>query len=319
MPKNPLVAILAYDGLCTFEYGIAFEVFGLKRPEMGDDWYRCVTVAVEDGPLRTSSGLTMLTQASSQILQDADLIIVPGWRGINESVPVQLVEQLKSAHKRGTRVASLCSGIVLIAEANLVQGRTVTTHWRYAEAVQTRFPDIKIDASILYADHGDILTAAGSAAGIDLCLHIVRKDFGSVAANSVARRLVVQPLREGGQQQFIEAPVQQLRVGKPLSNFIDQLRGSLDRAHTIESMASAAGMSTRSFQRLFTEMTGMAPADWLAQERVITARTLLETTHQSLEEVAFSVGFGSLETFRHQFSKRTGLAPASYRKRFLAN
>ena len=242
-PSGPLVAVLVYDGLCTFEFGVAYEVFGLPRPEMGDKWYRFATAAIEPGPLWAAGGLLVGASAGLEVLSEADLVVVPGWRGIDTPVPKDLVAHLQAAHARRARVMSLCSGIAVLAACGFLDGREATTHWRYAEAVAARYPDIKLDPGRLYVDLGDVLTAAGSAAGIDLCLHVVRRDFGPDIANAVARRLVVPPHRDGGQAQFIERPMPRQREVARLGPLIDWLRGNLGEPHRIESLAARSGMS----------------------------------------------------------------------------
>jgi AraC family transcriptional regulator, transcriptional activator FtrA len=315
--SGPLVAVLAYDGLCTFEFGIASEVFGLPRPEMGTEWYRYSVCGIEDGPLRAAGGLIVNATAGQRVLRQADLIVVPGWRGIHAPVPVKLIRELVRAHKRGARVMSLCSGIAVLAAAGLLNGRKATTHWRYVSSIISQYPAIQLETDMLYVDQDDVLTAAGSAAGIDLCLHVVRKDFGPEAANSVARRLVVPPHREGGQTQFIQRPVLEARENSRFGVLIDWLRAHLNERHSIEGLARKAGMSTRTFQRRFQESTGASPGDWLVTERVRLAQEHLErNAHVSLEEVAEACGFGSLETMRHHFRRRIGVVPAAYQRRF---
>ncbi len=202
-PNGPLVAALVYDGLCTFEFGVAYEIFGLPRPELGSGWYRFATAAVGEGAMRAAGGLAVAAAGGAEVLAEASLIVIPGWRGADAPVPEALQDALRLAVGRGARIATLCSGVFVPAAAGLLDGKRASTHWRYAELLRKRHPRITVDADVLYVDNDDILTAAGSAAGIDLCLHIVRKDFGIAAANSVARRLVVPPHRDGGQAQFI--------------------------------------------------------------------------------------------------------------------
>lgn len=316
-PKGPLVAVLAYDGLCTFEFGVAYEAFGLPRPEMGSDWYRYSVCAVEPGPLHAAGGLVVDAAAGCEVLRRAALIVVPGWRGMAMPVPKSLISHLHKAHDRGARIMSLCSGIEVLAACGFLDGRRATTHWRYSDSIRTRYPSIKLEPDMLYVDEGDVLTAAGSAAGIDLCLHVVRKDFGAEAANSVARRLVVPPHREGGQAQFIKRPVLPQRQSARLGSMIDWLRARLDKSHSIERLADKAGMSQRTFQRRFEEATGLPPGEWLIAERVRLAQEHLESSLiATLDDVAATCGFGSVETMRHHFRKRTGTTPAAYRRRF---
>jgi AraC family transcriptional activator FtrA len=316
-PSGPLVAVLAYDGLCKFEFGVAYEAFGLPRPEMGRSWYRYAVCAVEPGPLRAAGGLVVNAAAGCEVLRRAALIVVPGWRGIDTPVPASLLTHLRKAHRRGARIMSLCSGIQVLAACGFLDGRRATTHWRYSDSIRTRYPTIKLEPDMLYVDEGDVLTAAGSAAGIDLCLHVIRKDFGAEAANSVARRLVVPPHREGGQAQFIRRPVLPQRESVRLGSMIDWLRSRLNEVHSIKRLADRAGMSQRTFQRRFEEATGLPPGEWLIAERVRLAQEHLEgSTAATLDDVAVTCGFGSVETMRHHFRRRTGTTPAAYRQRF---
>ena len=315
--SGPLVAVLAYDGLCTFEFGVACEVFGLARPEMGGAWYRYSVCGIEPGPLRAAGGLVVTANAGRGVLRTADLIVVPGWRAIDAPVPAGLIVDLVRAHARGARIMSLCSGIAVLAACGFLDGRRATTHWRYAPSIASRFPAIRLDPDRLYVDEGDVLTAAGSAAGIDLCLHVVRKDFGPEAANSVARRLVVPPHREGGQAQYIQRPVLPERDNARLGPLIDALRKRLDERHSVRRLADKAGMSLRTFQRRFEEVTGLPPGEWLIAERVRLAQEHLEkSVTASLEDVAAASGFGSLEAMRHHFRRRAGTTPRAYRERF---
>ncbi|KQV10770.1 transcriptional regulator [Rhizobium sp. Root1203] len=316
--SGPVVAVLAYDGLCTFEFGIAYEVFGLPRPEMGADWYRFAVCGIEPGPLRAAGGLTVTVDSGLDILDQADLIVVPGWRAIDAPVPDTLACALQAAHERGARIMSLCSGVAVLAASGLLKGRRATTHWRYVSSIAQRYPDVSLDASVLYMDEGSILTAAGSAAGIDLCLHVVRGDFGTEAANSVARRLVVPPHREGGQAQFISAPVPQEREGARLGYLLEWMRERLDEDQPISLLAERAGMSMRTFQRRFEATTGTSVGEWLLKERLRHARGLLENDLAiSLDDIAAASGFGTLATMRHHFRKRLGTSPGAYRKTFV--
>lgn len=315
---GPLVAALAYDGLCTFEFGIAFEVFGLPRPEMGSKWYRYATVGVDKGNLRAAGGLNVRVASGLSALGKADLIVVPGWRSIDAPVPAELKTALLKAHKRGARLMSLCSGIAVLAACDLLDGRSATTHWRYAQIIQDRHPLILLEPNRLYVDEGNVLTAAGSAAGIDLCLHVVRGDFGPEAANSVARRLVVPPHRDGGQAQFVQRPILNERESKRIGPLLDWIRHCLDKPHSIAGLADRVGMSARTFQRRFEEVTGLPPGEWLTAERIRLAQEHLErkSSDTALEAIAAKCGFGSLETMRHHFKRKVGVTPRAYRERF---
>lgn len=314
-PSGPLVVALVYDGLCTFEFAIAAEIFGLARPEMPPGWYRFAACGLEPGPLTAHGGLRVSVDGGVELIAAADLIIVPGWREAGAPVPMALVDHLRAAHARGARLASICSGAFVLAATGLLDGRRAATHWRYAEALQAAHPKVDVDPSVLYVEEGELLTSAGSAAGIDLMLHIIRGDFGAEAANIVARRLVVQPHRSGGQAQFIERPVAP-RPESPVTPLLDRLRAEPTRSWTVSAMARAAVMSERTFVRRFKQATGLAPGEWLIGIRVEEARRLLEKTSHSVEEVARLAGFGSVAALRHHFTPATGLSPREYRERF---
>lgn len=315
-PINPRVAVLAYDGLCTFEFGIAVEVFGLPRPEMGAGWYSFAVAASDPGPLRATGGVRLVADGGLEVLDGAGTVIVPGWRGADTPVPPDLTAALRRAHGAGARLVSICSGVFVLAATGLLDGRRATTHWRYAARLAETRPAVRFAPDVLYVDEGDVLTSAGSAAGIDLCLHIVRADHGAAAANRVARRLVVPAHREGGQAQYVERPVPPEREGARLGPLLDRLRRALDHPWTVDAMAAAAGMSRRTFLRRFQDTTGQAPGDWLTTERLARARELLETTALGVEDITTACGFGSADTLRHHFRTRLGTTPALYRKRF---
>ncbi|MCG6118930.1 MAG: transcriptional regulator FtrA [Aquimonas sp.] len=309
------VAAVVYDGLCTFEFGITAEIFGLARPEMGSDWYRFTTAAVSPGPLRAHGGLRVEGDTGLEALESADTIIIPGWRGIDAPVPETLLAALRSAHERGARLASICSGAFVLAATGLLDGRRATTHWRYADALAQAFPAITVDASVLYVDDAPLFTSAGSAAGIDLLLYLVRADHGPTKANMVARRLVMAPHRQGGQAQFVETPVARVHEGK-LAPLLENMQADLGREHRIIDLAEAVGMSTRTFLRRFHDVTGTTPGEWLANARVDVAKQLLEEGQVSIKRIALAAGFGSVETLRHHFRTRVGISPGEYREQF---
>lgn len=314
--NNPLVVVLAYDGLCTFEFGIAVEIFALPRPEMGEEWYRFAVAGVDPGELRATGGFRLVVDGGLELLSDAGTIIVPGWRGADVPVPAALCEQLVAAHQRGARILSICSGVFVLAAAGLLDNRQATTHWRYTDLLQQRYPAIQVTPDVLYIDNGDVLTSAGSAAGIDLCLHLVRRDYGSVAANRVARRLVVSPHRDGGQAQFIQQAVPVAYEGHRLGALFDYLHARLAEPHTVESLAKFVGMSPRTFLRRFTATTGKTPAQWLLHARLSRSQDLLENSQLSIERIAEEVGFGSVATMRHHFKNQLSTTPAAYRRGF---
>lgn len=317
--NNPLVVVLAYDGLCTFEFGIAVEIFALPRPEMGEGWYRFAVAGVDPGELRATGGFRLVVDGGLELLSEAGTIIVPGWRGADVPVPAALCEQLVAAHRRGARILSICSGVFVLAAAGLLDNRQATTHWRYTDLLQQRYPAIKVTPDVLYIDNGDVLTSAGSAAGIDLCLHLVRRDYGSVAANRVARRLVVSPHRDGGQAQFIQQAVPVAYEGHRLGALFDYLHARLAEPHTVESLAKFVGMSPRTFLRRFNATTGKTPAQWLLHARLSRSQDLLENSQLSIERIAEEVGFGSVATMRHHFKNQLSTTPAAYRRGFYSS
>jgi AraC family transcriptional activator FtrA len=314
-PQKPprQVAVLAYDHLCTFEFGIAVEVFGLPRPEL-PGWYRFKVCAIEPGPLAATGGFRILADGGLRDLRGADTIIVPGWRGIQTPVPEALVKALRAAHARGARLLSFCSGVFVLAATGLLDGRRATTHWRYARHLQQAYPAIRIEPDVLYVDEGQLLTSAGSAAALDLSLHLVRRDHGPKIANQVARRLVIPPHRDGGQAQFIDRPVQE--EGAALAAMLDWMRRNLQRELPLRLLARQAKLSERTFLRRFEEATGTTPKDWLTNERLRRARELLEGSGMAVERVATECGFGSADTLRHHFRTRLQLSPRRYRDRF---
>jgi AraC family transcriptional activator FtrA len=310
-----LVAILAYDGLCTFEFGIAIEIFALPRPEFDFAWYRHSIVAVDQGPLRATGGFMVSADAGYEALTEARTIVIPGWRSRDELPPHALLDALRQAHERGARLLSICSGVFVLAAAGLLDGKRATTHWRYCDELARRFPAIVVDPAVLYVDSGQVITSAGSAAGIDACLHLVERDFGAHVSNTVARRLVMAPLRAGGQAQFIAAPVAQV-PRHDLAVVLEWARERLGETLTVPRMAAKALMSERTFLRRFKDATGMTPKSWLQHERMARARSLLETSALDTEQVAQRCGFASAESFRVAFRKAVGLAPSFYRERF---
>jgi len=309
------VVALAYDGLCTFEFGCTVELFALPRPELSVPWYEFAVCAAERGPLRAMGGLRLTGGGGLKILERADTIVVPGWRRIEERPPQALLTALARAHRRGARLCSICSGVFVLAAAGVLDGRRATTHWKYAEALASRYPLIRVEPNALYVDEGQVITSAGSAAGLDMLLHLVRRDFGARVANQVAHRLVVAPHREGGQAQFVPRPVASDERGR-LARLLDLIRAHPEARHTLKSLAARAAMSTRTLQREFRAATGQAPYEWIVGERIARARELLESTALTPGGIAERVGMGSVESLRHHFRRRLGTTPARYRARF---
>lgn len=314
--SNHLVVALAYDQLCTFEFGCVTELFALERPELDVDWYRFAVCASEPGPLRAAGGITVAAPYSLKLLDQADTIVVPGWRDADEMPPQPLLKKIRTAHRRGARLCSICSGVFVLAAAGVLDGMTVTTHWRYAAKLQQRYPQIRVELDALYIDEGQIITSAGSAAGLDMLLHLVRRDYGAAVANRVAQRLVVAPHREGGQAQFVPRPMPQDESGR-LTKLMDWMRQHSALPHTLRSLAEQAAMSPRTLQRQFHDATGMAPYEWLVRERVATAREMLEAqTPLPIGRIAELAGFGSEESMRKHFRRIVLTSPTAYRERF---
>ncbi|MFP2468271.1 transcriptional regulator FtrA [Pseudescherichia vulneris] len=314
--SRPLVVALAYDGLCTFEFGVAVEIFGLPRPELGENWYRFAVAAVDEGELRATGGIRIVADGGYELLEQADTIVVPGWRGVATPVPEALCAALRRAHQRGCRLMSICSGVFVLAASGVLDEREATTHWRYTDELQQRFPAIKVVEDVLYVGDASLMTSAGSAAGIDLCLHVVRSDFGLEAANSVAHRLVVQPHRDGSQTQQLTRPVARSRESERLGQLFDWLHGHLAEPHTLESLALRVGMSPRTLLRRFQESTGVTPARWLLNERLQRVQQALTDSRVSIEQIAENNGFGTAGALRHHFQQRFAVSPQTYRKKF---
>ncbi|NJR78453.1 transcriptional regulator FtrA [Sphingomonas sp. 36D10-4-7] len=312
---NRRVVALVYDGLCTFEFGIAAEVFGLARPEMGEDWYRFAACAENPGRLATNAGLSVQVEHGLEALSTAGTIVIPGWPGNGAPPSDRLRTALLAAHAGGARLVSICSGAFLLAATGLLDGRRATTHWRYADRLRAAYPAVSVDADNLYAGDDRVFTSAGSAAGIDLLLHLVRLDFGAEAANSVARRMVVAAHRSGGQAQFTAQPVL-ARPDSPLAALLSRLRSDPARPWTIAQMARSAAMSERTLARRFRDDTGASPLAWLTTQRIALARELLETTNLPVEHVADRAGIGSAANLRIHFLANVGIPPGLYRQQF---
>lgn len=312
-----LTAIVAYDGLRHMEYAIALEVFALVRPALGVPWYETIVVSPERGALRGLAGLRAMPTAPFSRIHEARTIVIPGWRDDVQRIPLALIDALRAASARGARIVSICSGSFVLGQAGLLDGRRATTHWLYADLFRRMFPRATYADDVLYVDEGDVVTSAGCMAGVDACLHVVRKDFGSAVANMVARRMVAAPHREGGQAQYVEAPVASV-AERGIGAAIDWARSRLDRSIAIPELAARASMSPRTFFRRFTRRMGMSPVAWLQNERIARARALLESGDMALAEIAQRCGYDSTETFRAAFKRVTSVSPAHYRKRFLA-
>jgi AraC family transcriptional activator FtrA len=308
------VAVLAYEGLNTFDFGIAVGLFGLLRPE-SDHWYSVSACGLGKRPFPASGGVLVMPRRGLACMQQADTIVIPGWCNPEVLPPPRLVCMLRMAHQRGARLVSICSGAFVLAATGLLNGRRATTHWKFSDRLRNLYPQINVESDVLYVDEEDILTSAGGAAGIDLCLHIIRKDFGTVVANNVARHLVVSPHREGGQAQFIDKPVQE-RAHPWLAHLLEWSEDNLHGDITIGRLALEANVSRRTLSRRFVETTGLSPHRWITSLRVRRAKDLLETTTLSIEEIAEQCGFQSGALLRHHFREQVKISPRTYRDQF---
>lgn len=309
------VAVLLLESVVPFDLGVACQVFGYRRPELDPMRYTLTLCAVEPGPVRTSIGFPVVVEHGLEALETAHTILVPGFHDLDRPIEPRVVEALRVAHARGARLASICTGAFALAAAGLLEGRRATTHWKDAALLAERYPNVCVDPRVLYVDEGDVLTSAGIAAGIDLCLYIVRGDWGAEVANALARRLVVAPHRAGGQAQFVEEPVPE-RVDGGLERTRTWAIERLDKRVTVDEMARHAVMSRRNFTRRFRAETGTSPLQWLLLQRVLRARRMLEGTEMSVGRIARECGFGSALSMRDHFTREVGTTPATYRKTF---
>ena len=314
--RRHTVSVLAFDGMAPFELGAVVEVFGLPRPELEVRWYDLRVCSLEREPMRAVGGFTMTTQNGLDVFAEADTVIVVAVPDVRGEVPPELVAALRAAHERGARVVSICSGAFALAAAGLLDGREAATHWQYAELLQRRHPKIRVNPGVLYVDGDDILTGAGSAAGLDLCLHLVRKDHGARIANSVARRLVMPPHRDGGQAQFVEAIVSEPTADDCVARAMAWALDRLAEPITVADMARQAHLAPRTFIRHFNRQTGSSPIRWVITQRIMASLAPLEHSAMSIEEIGTAVGFDSPVTFRHHFTRAMKTSPSAYRHIF---
>jgi len=308
----PSVALAVTDGTPLFELAAACEVFGVDR-DLADPWYD-FTICGDDGAA-VGGWLKAGIQHGLEALAEADTVIIPSCRDAADPPPPALVAAVRAAHEAGARVASLCTGAFILAEAGLLNGRRATTHWAHTALLRDRYPAIDVDPDVLYIDDGDVLTSAGKAAGMDLCLHLVRTDHGTAVANALARTLVVPPHRQGGQAQFIPAAVGH----GPDHALAELLPWALERVAsplTVRDLARRAGMSSRNLARHFHAVTGVSPLRWLLTQRVRLAQELLETSDLSVEQIASRTGMGTATTLRRHFHQQLGVPPETYRRTF---
>ena len=311
------VVVPVPTGTPVFELAVPCEVFGIDRSDVVPDWYGLELCPVGPAPVALPHGLVLTGGGTLDDVAAAGTVIMPAWADPDEAPPAELLEALREAHRRGARVASICSGAFVLAAAGLLDGRRATTHWRYADALAARYPQVQVDAGVLYTDDDGVFTSAGTAAGLDLCLHLIRADHGARAAAEVARRLVVPPHRDGGQAQYIRTPLASPgsdadAIGRVMAWSLEHL----DRPLSVTDLARQAAMSPRTFARAFVATAGTTPMQWLTRRRVAAAQELLEATDLPVERIAASVGFGSAVTLRARFVQLAGVSPSQYRRAF---
>ncbi|MBD2891688.1 HTH-type transcriptional regulator CdhR [Actinomadura sp. RB99] len=313
MDRHRVVALL-HPPQSPFELACATEVFGNAHPDVPAryDFRIC---AERPGPLRTTAGYAMLVDAGLAALREADTVIVPGWQPAAEPAPPTVTEALRTAHQRGARIVAICTGAFVLAQAGLLDGRRATTHWRHTARLAAAFPGVRVDPDVLYVDDGDVATSAGTGAGIDLCLHLVRSDHGAAYAAQIARNMVLPPHREGSQLQYAAQPVP-AKADASLAPLLEWAASRLDTRLTVARLAERAGLSSRTLARQFTEQLGTSPGQWLLGRRLDAARVLLERTDLPVEAVATRVGLASAVNLRRHFRAHLGTTPGSYRRTF---
>ena len=314
------VALVVLDRFTSFEFGVVSEVFGIDRTDDGMPGYDFAVVAGEDGPLRSEHGLALTAPDGIGRLQAADLVVVSAIdaqlrEGVPGEFPEPLLAALRAAVARGSRVLSVCTGAFVLAAAGLLDGRRCTTHWMFAADLARYCPSATVDPGVLYVDAGPVITSAGSAAAIDACLYVVRKEQGAKVANQIARRMVVAPHRDGGQAQFVDHPLP-AEPASTLAEVTGWLERHLDQQVTVAELASLAHMSPRTFARRFVQETGTTPLHWLTGQRILLAQRLLEDTDETVDRIAERAGFGNAMALRHHFRAWRGITPAAYRSTF---
>ncbi|MEV7025258.1 helix-turn-helix domain-containing protein [Kitasatospora sp. NPDC093558] len=317
-----LVAVLALDGVIAFELGIPARIFGGAKGPGGEPLYKVATCTLDGRPIATSADFRVAVDHGPELLERADTVVIPACADSSPTNPdAAYTPELAAAFARirpGTRLMSICTGSFLLAAAGLLDGRPATTHWRYTERFAELYPKVRLDPDVLYTDDGDVLTSGGVAAGVDLCLHVVRRDHGSAVANAVARNCLVPPWREGGQKQYVEAPSPVEHGGTGTAAVRAWALEHLDEPLALRQLADRAGMSVRTFTRRFREETGSSPGQWLTVQRTERARQLLERTDLTIDQVARESGFGTATSLRLQLRGRLDVAPSAYRKTFRA-
>ncbi|WP_100641885.1 DJ-1/PfpI family protein [Alteromonas facilis] len=312
--NGPRVAVIAYDKLCQFEFGIAVEVFGLARPEFGNDWYQFDIISVEGKHLKGIGGISFQIDKSIECLSQADIIVLPGWREPYTDVPFDLINALLEAHNRNARIVAICGGAYILAATGLLKNKKATTHWMFLNKFIETFPEIDVSDAPLFCEDGNLYTSAGSAAGIDLCLHIVQQDYGLKRANDVARRLVVAPLRSGRATQDVAQPLLPQNKHQQLPDILNHIQSTQSLHPTIKEVAHQAGVSPRTFTRRFQKIVGMSYGDWIRELKLERAKVMLKETDLSIEIIAEACGYESSSSLRRLFKDKKLAPPLQYRK-----
>lgn len=314
--QGETIAVVAFDRISPFHLSVPCAVFGEDRRDAGVPRFELLVCGVEKGRLATSAGFGLTGLGTLRELDRADIVIVPSWRDPNELPPQSLLSALRKAADRGAVVVGLCLGSYVLAAAGLLDGLRATTHWLWADDLAGRYPQIEVDRDVLYVDQGEIVTSAGGAAGIDCCLHLLRRLHGAEISSRVARRMVVPPHRQGGQAQYIEQPLGATPDSDRFSQALEWVLHNLDHLHTLDTLAARACMSRRTFTRRFRQVTGTTVGSWLLNQRLTLAQRLLETTGKPIDVVAQESGFWSESSLRLHFNKVFSTSPARYRKEF---
>nr|WP_064570192.1 helix-turn-helix domain-containing protein [Gordonia sp. LAM0048] len=310
------IAIYAFDGVSTFHLAAPQLVFGEVTRVLPSVSWETTLWSFTGGDVTVAEGYRLSGVAGPDSATTADIVVVPSWPEHLPALDDALREVLRGAHERGATIVGLCLGAVAVADSGLLAGRPAVTHWAAMDALRARHADIEVDSLVLYVDHGDVMTSAGTVSAVDACLHLVRNRLGADIANDVARRLVVAPHRDGGQAQYTRRPVPETHTGNLIGDVIDWALEHLDETLTVDRLAAQACMSTRGFVRKFKVATGTTPAQWVLSQRLDAARVLLETTDLAIDTVARRCGFGSAVTMRQNFAAAFATSPANYRRQF---